>query len=127
VITIVEGDFTLPSASDLITSYGSAAADEPGNNNFRGIKSKAVNALIEAMGRAETLDELRDAARAFDRVVMWSFWQLPELYLSAEWASYWNKFGIPKVRPKYFTIDTGGFGPWPLMAWWDNALARGDR
>lgn len=127
VITIVEGDFTLPSASDLITSYGSAAADEPGNNNFRGIKSKAVDALIEAMGRAETLDELRDAARALDRVVMWSFWQLPELYLSAEWASYWNKFGIPKVRPKYFTIDTSGFGPWPLMAWWDKALAAGDR
>ena len=32
-----------------------------------------------------------------------------------------------QVRPKYFTIDTSGFGPWPLMAWWDKALAGGDR
>jgi peptide/nickel transport system substrate-binding protein/microcin C transport system substrate-binding protein len=125
IVTIVEGDFTLPSAADLITSYGSAAADEKGNNNFRGIKSRALDAMIEAMGRATTLDELRDAARAFDRVAMWNFWQLPELYLSAEWASYWSRFGMPATRPKYFTIDTGGFGPWPLMTWWDRALGAG--
>ncbi len=125
VITIVEGDFTLPSAADLLTSYGSAAADEPGNNNFRGIKSRALDALIEAIGRAATLEELRDAARAFDRVVMWNFWQLPELYLSDEWASYWNRFGQPAHRPRYFSIDTGGFGAWPLMAWWDRSLEPG--
>ena len=123
VITIVEGDFTLPGAVDLATSYGSKSADEPGNNNFRGIKSRAVDHAIEAIGAATTLDALRDAARALDRIVMWSFWQVPELYNNTEPASYWSRFGMPKVQPSYFTIDTSGeFGPWPLTCWWDKSL-----
>lgn len=126
-ITIVEPDFTLPSAGDLATIYGSKAADEKGNNNFRGVKSRAADALLEKIAQASTLQELRDAARAFDRVVMWNFWQLPELYNNTEQVSYWNRFGIPKVQPKYFTADTyfSGiveFGPWPLWTWWDKVL-----
>jgi microcin C transport system substrate-binding protein len=75
------------------------------------------------MSRATTLDELRDSARAFDRVVMWSFWQVPDLYLDTENASYWNRFGMPAVQPKYFTIDTylDEYGPWPVRNWWDRA------
>ncbi|HEU0204582.1 MAG TPA: ABC transporter substrate-binding protein, partial [Burkholderiaceae bacterium] len=124
MVTIVEGSFTLPKPLDLETSYGSKSADEPGNNNFRGVKSKAVDHILEAMGKATTLEELRDAARALDRVVMWSFWQVPDLYNDTENASYWNRFGIPAVMPKYFTIDTYNdeFGPWPIRTWWDRTL-----
>ncbi|MBK6852388.1 MAG: ABC transporter substrate-binding protein [Burkholderiales bacterium] len=122
-ITIVEGDFTLPSASDLENLYGSKSADEPGSNNFRGVKSRAVDHLIGVMSRASTLAELRTAARAFDRIVMWNFWQMPELYFNREPASYWNKFGMPKVQASYFSIDTAqGGGPWPLWTWWDKSL-----
>ncbi len=129
VITIVEGDFTLPKASDLVSLYGSKAADAQGENNFRGVKSRAADALIDAMARASTMQELRDAARAFDRIVMWNHWQMPELYANTENISYWNKFGIPKVQAAYFGADIliGGFiefGPWPLWAWWDKSLDR---
>jgi peptide/nickel transport system substrate-binding protein/microcin C transport system substrate-binding protein len=120
VITIVEGQFTIPSASDYTTLYGSKAADEKGNNNFRGVKSAAVDHVLDAMGKAKTLEQLRDACRALDRVVTWNHWQIPELYFAAEPASYWNKFGIPKTRPKYFTIDSAltEQPPWPIIAWW---------
>ncbi len=116
LITIVEGDFTLPSAGDLKATYGSATADEPGGNNLRGVKSRAVDALIQAIADAKTRDELRTACRALDRVVMWSFWQIPELYLNKERVSYWNRFGIPAVQPGYFSIDSDA--PWPLWTWW---------
>jgi len=123
MITIVEGDFTLPSASDMATLYGSKAADEKGNNNFRGVKSRAADALIEAMARARTLQDLTDASRAFDRVVMWNFWQVPDLFANTENISYWNRFGIPRVQAKYFAADTlisgfTEFAPWPLWTWW---------
>ena len=123
MVTIVEGDFTLPSASDMAALYGSKAADEKGNNNFRGVKSRAADALIEVMSRARTMQELTEASRAFDRVVMWSFWQVPDLYANTENVSYWNRFGIPRVQAKYFAADTlisgfTEFAPWPLWTWW---------
>jgi microcin C transport system substrate-binding protein len=129
VVTIVEGSFTLPSVSDYVSAYGSKAADEKGSNNLRGVKSEAVDALLEAMQRATTLDEFRAACRAFDRVAMWSHWQIPELYADYEPLSYWDKFGIPAVRPKYFTtdlpVDDDPQLPWPITTWWiKDAAAR---
>lgn len=130
MVTIVDGTFTLPSADDLSSLFGSKSFAEPGNQNFRGVNSKAADALIAAMAKASTLPQLRDAARAFDRVVTWSFWQIPDLYLGIENVSHWNKFGKPKVMAKYFRADTiiNGFtehGPWPLWTWWDAARDTG--
>jgi peptide/nickel transport system substrate-binding protein/microcin C transport system substrate-binding protein len=121
VVVIVEGDFTLPSATDLASSFGSQSADEPGNNNFRGVKSRALDHLIKALGDATTIEELRTASRALDRVVMWNFWQIPQVYVSEEQFSYWNRFGIPAVQAKYFVVDSypsASSAPWPLWTWW---------
>jgi peptide/nickel transport system substrate-binding protein/microcin C transport system substrate-binding protein len=124
MVTIAGGDFTLPNATEFLAAMGSKSADEPGNNNLRGIKSKAVDRIIDVMSKVTTYDELRDAARALDRVVLWSFWQVPDLYGDTENASYWSFLGLPAVRPKYYTIDTDSseFGPWPIRAWWDKRI-----
>ena len=125
MIAIAGGDFTLPDATGLLTAFGSQSADEKGNNNFRGVKSRAADHLIKLMAEAKTLEELRDAARALDRVIMWSHWQVPDLYASNEKSSYWTKFGMPAQRPRFFTIDTGsGFAAWPLETWWIKDPAR---
>jgi peptide/nickel transport system substrate-binding protein/microcin C transport system substrate-binding protein len=126
VVTIAGTDFTLPDAAGLTTTFGSKAADEKGNNNLRGVKSAAVDAILKALGAASTLQELRDASRALDRVVMWSHWQVPDLYSADEKASYWNRFGMPATRPKYFLIDTtsSDYPPWPLMTWWIKDAAK---
>ena len=125
MIAIAGGDFTLPDATGLLTAFGSKSADEKGNNNFRGVKSKAADHLIKLMSEAQTLDELRNAARALDRVIMWSHWQVPDLYASDEKSSYWDKFGMPERRPRYFTVDTAsGFPAWPLETWWIKDPAR---
>jgi peptide/nickel transport system substrate-binding protein/microcin C transport system substrate-binding protein len=117
VVAIAGGDFTLPDPAGLLPMLGSATVDEPGGNNLRGVKSPVVDALLKALAAADTLPALRDAARALDRVVMWNHWQIPDLWTADERASYWNRFEMPKVRPLYFSIDTGSL-PWPLVAWW---------
>lgn len=127
--TIAEGTFTLPDVGSLSGLYGSKSFAEPGNDNYRGVNSRVADALIDAMARARTLQELRDAARAFDRVVTWSFWQIPDLYNACENVSHWAKFGKPAVQAKYFRADTliSGFiehGPWPLWTWWDKSLEK---
>ena len=126
VITIVEGRFTLPTPSNYEQSYGSKSADEKGNGNFRGVKSPAVDHIVEAMKAAQTQDELRTATRALDRVVMWNHWQVPDLYFSSLPTTYWNKFGMPAVRPKYYSIDSPSDAQpaWPLITWWIRDPAR---
>jgi peptide/nickel transport system substrate-binding protein/microcin C transport system substrate-binding protein len=122
IMTIVEGRFTVPSAQDFTRLYHSKGADEKGSDNTRGVKSKAVDHILAAMNRAETMQELRDATRALDRVVMWNYWQMPELYSSNILVSYWNKFGIPAKRPRFFTVSvTPDLDPqlaWPQLTWW---------
>ena len=120
MVAIVEPDFTLPKVTDLISLYGSKSAQEEGNSNFRGVQSPVVDRLLDVMGRATTMQELKDAARAFDRVVMWNYWQIPDLYSDSENFSYWNRFGIPQTAALYFAADSfsGEFGPWPLWTWW---------
>lgn len=128
VVVIVEGKFTLPDPGDLDALYGSKAADLEGGTNYKGIKSAAVDALVGRIARATTMDEMRTAARALDRVVTWNFWQLPMLYANTEPTSYWNRFGMPKVVPKYFQIDSMPDVhslPWPLWTWWDKAAETG--
>ena len=120
MVAIVEGKFTLPPANDLIALYGSKSADEKGNSNFRGVKSPAVDSLLKVMANAATLDQLRTACRALDRVVLWNFWQVPDLYFSNERASYWNKFEMPAVRPQYYTVESPNDEQpaWPITTWW---------
>ena len=128
IVVIVEGRFTAPSPADYSTLYGSKAADEQGSNNFRGVKSPAADRALEAMNAAQTLDDLRTASRALDRIVMWNHWQVPDLYFSQLPTSYWNKFGMPALRPKYYSIDSPMDSvpqpAWPLITWWIRDPAR---
>ena len=115
------------SGKNLNDLYASASADEPGGNNFRGVKSAAVDALIKRVAAATTLTELRTASHALDRVVMWSHWQIPQLFANGEPVSYWNKFGRPGVAAKHFSIDSysgDSSAPWPLWTWWDKSLDK---
>ena len=122
MVTIVEPPFTLPEVANYIDLYGSKSAGEQGSGNYRGVKSKAVDHVLAAMASATTLEEFRDACRALDRIVMWNYWQVPELYSNFEDMSYWNKFAMPAVRPKYFQIDLSptltSLLAWPLTTWW---------
>lgn len=120
VVTLATGPFNLPNAQVLEQQFGSKAADEKGNGNYRGVKSPAIDHIVQAMSTATTLPELRDAARALDRVVMWSHWQVPDVYTADEPASYWNRFGMPAVRPKYFSLESPSSEepPWAVTTWW---------
>ena len=58
------------------------------------------------------MDELRDATRALDRVIMHSASiRCPTCTGRANRVSRWDKFGIPATVPKYYTIATPN-GDW---------------
>lgn len=120
--TIVEPSGALPQVQDLFRVYHSKSALDKGNDNYRGVSHPAVDAVLKAMAEARSMAELTTASRALDRIVMWHFWQVPQLYSNSMNVSYWNKFGIPAKEPKYFQIqvapDLDAQIPWPLITWW---------
>jgi peptide/nickel transport system substrate-binding protein/microcin C transport system substrate-binding protein len=123
---IVEPKFTLPDAGQVGSIYGSESARTPGGQNYRGLQSPLVDMLIQRIAKASTLEDLRAAARALDRVVMWQWTSVPMLYSRRLNVSYWNRFGTPAVPASHMDIDTMieiYSQPWPLMTWWDKALA----
>jgi peptide/nickel transport system substrate-binding protein/microcin C transport system substrate-binding protein len=114
-----EGTFTLPLAPQLAGAYG-RSPDGKGGSRYRGIEHPAVDALLGAMARATTLEELRHATRALDRVVMWHHWGVPFRYSADSRVSYWNRFGLPERRPRFYTVESvsASLPAWPLLAWW---------
>jgi microcin C transport system substrate-binding protein len=118
--TIRSTDFTLPSGTDLLDAYGSKNADVPGSNNLLGLKNPALDAVIERIVAARTMEELRDGARAFDRIFMRGHYVIPDLYSGKHRASYWNKFGRPAQLPKYYTIEStlDAMPAWAVTTWW---------
>lgn len=80
--------------------WGSDAADQKGSRNGSGIKSKAVDALIEAVIAAPDRKALVTRVNALDRVLQWSFLVIPQFYIAVDRLAYWDKFGRPEVTPK---------------------------
>jgi peptide/nickel transport system substrate-binding protein/microcin C transport system substrate-binding protein len=125
MINLKSGDWALPNAADLKAALGSAAADEQASANYAGIRNKAIDALVERMDKAKTMDELRTATRSLDRVFMHEHYVVPDLMGASNRVSRWDKFGIPKVVPKYYTIATpSDYLQWAVTSWWDKALGK---
>jgi len=79
--------------------WGSATADVQGSRNLAGIKSPAVDALIEEIIKAHSREELVTSVHALDRVLQWSFLGVPQWHLSYDRLVFWDKFGRPEVTP----------------------------
>ena len=81
--------------------------------NTAGVRDEAVDYLIEGiMKNQEDSDALLAWGRALDRVLTWNHYGIPEWHISAFRVAYWNKFGKPKIRPKYeFGVSTWWIDP----------------
>lgn len=89
--------------------FGSAAADREGSRNLMGLKSEAVDKLIEHVIFADSREALITATRALDRVLLHSHLVIPQWHISASRIAYWDKFGRPDTNPSY-GVD--------IFAWW---------
>jgi microcin C transport system substrate-binding protein len=78
-----------------------SSADVKGGLNFAGLHSDVVDDLISGLINASHEEELIANAKALDRVLLWGYYSVPQMYSSNYRLLYWNKFGIPAVRPKY--------------------------
>lgn len=93
--------------------WTSRAADMIGSLNFAGIRSPAVDALVEEIVRAQDRDTLATAVSALDRVLMWGHYAVPQFYSGKFRLAYWDRFGRPEVQPEYGLglVDTWWIDP----------------
>lgn len=78
--------------------------------NTAGVQDEVVDALVDGIEASQDDDAaLLAYGRAFDRVLTWNHYVIPEWHISTFRVAYWNKFSRPEIRPKY------GLG---LFTWW---------
>ena len=77
------------------------------------MRSKVVDALIQTALSAQTLDDLEAATRALDRVLINSYYVVPEFYAPNARIAYKTTFGWPAPLPKsYRGVD------WVIDYWY---------
>ncbi|MET3455803.1 MULTISPECIES: extracellular solute-binding protein [Pseudomonas] len=83
---------------ELYNYFGSAAANDPGANNYMALKNPAVDALIDGLVKATTQADMLRHAHALDRVLQWNYYWIPNYYPPGSSTVWWNRFGMPKVQ-----------------------------
>lgn len=101
-ITVDRFGFSSTPGDSLRTYFSSQAAKTKGTQNLSGIADPAMDAIIEAAIAAETREELTTACRALDRVFRAGHYWIPHWYKASHWIAYWDVFGRPEAKPRYF-------------------------
>ena len=100
------------SGSELKQFYGSETADVSAFN-LMGLKSPAVDRLIDVVMAAQSLDDLTVATKALDRVLRAERFWVPQWYKANHTIAYYDIFEHPETLPPYALGE--------LDFWWYNA------
>lgn len=90
--------------------WGSDAADREGSRNVIGIKSPAIDKLIDRIVFAKDRNDLVAATRALDRALLWSHYVVPQWHYPYDRIATWDMFGRPAKLPSQSTSF--------LRTWW---------
>ena len=94
--------------------WGSASAEQEASFNLAGVKSPAVDALINALLAAKTHEDFVAAVRAYDRVLLSGFYVVPLFHAEDQWIAASAKLARPKSLPRYGPASGGA----TLDSWW---------
>lgn len=100
--------------NELIDRFSSRSADIKGSDNVFGLRSPAVDQLIENVVRATTRAELVTAVRALDRTLMHGHYIIPHYFSRTHRIAYRQTLGVPKTLPTYYTPQE-----WVISTWWE--------
>lgn len=94
--------------------WGSVSAEQPGSFNLAGVKSPAVDAMINALLAARSEDDFITAVRAYDRVLLSGFYVVPFFHASSQWIAASTAMHRPARLPLYGAPTAGA----TLDTWW---------
>jgi ABC-type oligopeptide transport system substrate-binding subunit len=97
--------------------WSQRAAETPGTRNYPGIRMKSVDEMIARVSTAKTRQELVNAARALDRILLWGHYVIPLYYTDHQWVAHWPEIHLPKT-PSYW-------GTSPDLWWYSKVDEQG--
>ena len=106
-----------PTRSEIEQFFHSSSANLPGSTNLTGTADPALDALIDAVGRAANRPALETAMRALDRVLRARQDWIPNWHAANHRVAYWDMFGFREPKPDY------GF-PVESLWWFDGDRAK---
>ncbi len=77
----------------------SASADAEGSFNYAGVKSPAVDRMLEKLLAATTSEDFTAAVRALDRLLLSGRYVLPLFHNRKVWVAHWAKLKHPPKPP----------------------------
>src|SRR5262249_14517570 len=101
-ITVERFSFSSTPGDSLRTFFSSQAAATKGSQNRAGIADPAIDALVDVIIASKTPAELTTACKALDRVIWAGRYWIPYWYNASPWIAYWDVFGRPNAKPRYF-------------------------
>ena len=111
-------DQSLSPGNEQAFYWSSEAADSNGSRNYMGVKSPAIDAMIDALLKSQDRADVVAAVRALDRVLMSGFYTVPLFHPPDQWIARWTKVRHPDV--------TSRSGPIP-ETWWLRAANEAKR
>ena len=99
----------------LFQWFGSSTADNSSRNLMR-LRDPAIDRLIEAVMKTQTLDEMKAATRTLDRALRFLRFDIPLWYNDKNFVAYYGLYGHPDPLPP---LSLGQFDFW----WYDQAGA----
>lgn len=97
--------------NEQVNYWDSSTANVKGSGNFIGVKSDAVDALVQKIVNAQNKEELVAATRSLDRALLWNYYIIPQFYAGYFRIVHWDKFD----KPETLAIYDSNFGLW---TWW---------
>lgn len=94
--------------------FGSRAADTPDSGNYAGVRSAAIDKVIEGMTSAKTQQDLLPACRALDRLVAHGHYLIPEWSSSTHRIVYNARHLVPPLTMPAYSSGDG----WAIETWW---------
>lgn len=93
---------------DLRLFFHSSQADVKASYNYGGIRNPHVDALLEKLPEADSLEEVFTITSAIDRVLLWNYYTIPQWYLGNHRIAYRANLQRPPTTPPYSL----GFSAW---------------
>ena len=90
-------DQSLSPGNEQAFYWSSEAADSNGSRNYMGVKSPAIDAMIDALLKAQDRADVVAAVRALDRVLMSGFYTVPLFHPPDQWIARWTTIRRPDV------------------------------